>query len=66
MHSCYDSRGPSIADKPVPEKLLLQGQSILFVIPQAGWGDLQAVDFHRDAELLYKWPPAQFDVKVSQ
>lgn len=31
---------------------------------QAGWGNLQAVDFQSDAELLYNWPPAHFDVKA--
>ena len=31
---------------------------------QDGWGDLTAVDFHQDAELLHSWPPPNFDVKV--
>jgi hypothetical protein len=31
---------------------------------QEGWGDLTAVDFRGDAELLHHWPPPNFDVKV--
>ena len=30
-----------------------------------GWGDLGVVDFHEDARHFESWPPAHFDVKVS-
>lgn len=43
---------------------LLQRLGLMQPYFQEGWGDLTAVDFRGDAELLHHWPPPNFDVKI--
>ena len=48
----------------MPAILLCTSKDMNGRIVQEGWGDLTAVDFRGDAELLHHWPPPNFDVKV--